>query len=150
MGSREIAVSSCPSSVQDVFYAGAGVLRSEASEEQRQFAQILDISDRRKKQPESKKKVRQESKFDRLQKAAEMYPGSRVDACMVDTENEFLWCGTRYRIDGAVAQYQAVDTDEGDYYAMDRVLVVHTGKDIHCFLDQSAVLLDPNMIKTAE
>lgn len=65
----------------------------------------------------------------------------------MDTENVFRWREGKYRISDSLSQYRAEDTDSGEYYAMDRVLVVHTGHTVHCFLDQSGVLIDPGMVE---
>lgn len=147
VGSREIAVSSCPSFIQDLFYAGAGVLRSNAEEEKTRFAQTLDECDRVLEKKDDRRKNKPESKFDRLQKIRSIHSGCVIQACAVDTENEFLWRDCKYRISGSMCQYRPVDTDSGEYYAMDRVLVTHTGETVHCFLDQSGVLIDSGMIE---
>ena len=147
MGSREIAVSSCPSCIQDLFYAGAGVLRSDAEEEKIRFAQKLEECDRVLKKKNARCKDKPETKFDRLQKVRSMYPGCAIEACTVDTENVFRWSEDIYRISDSLSQYRPENTDCGEYYAMDRILVVHTGQAVHCFLDQSGVLIDPGMIE---
>ena len=147
MGSREIAVSSCPSCIQDLFYAGTGVLRSDAEEEKTRFAQTLEDCNRVLDRKDSRRKDRTETKFDRLEKVRSMYPGCDIQACTVDTENVFRWSEGKYHISDSLSQYWAEDTDSGEYYAMDRVLVVHTGHTVHCFLDQSGVLIDPGMVE---
>ena len=147
MGSREIAVSSCPSCIQDLFYAGAGVLRSDAEEEKTRFAQTLENCNRVLDRKDSRRKDRQETKFDRLEKVRGMYPGCAIEACTVDTENVFRWREDIYRISDSLSQYRPEDTDCGEYYAMDRALVVHTGHVVHCFLDQSGALIEPGMVE---
>lgn len=147
MGSREIAVSSCPSCIQNLFYAGAGVLRSDAEEEKTRFAQTLENCNRVLDRKVSRRKDRQETKFDRLEKVRSMYPGCAIEACTVDTENVFRWREDIYRISDSLSQYRPEDTDCGEYYAMDRVLVVHTGHTVHCFLDQSGALIEPGMVE---
>ena len=147
MGSREIAVSSCPSCIQDLFYAGAGVLRSDAEEEKTRFAQTLENCNRVLDRKDNRRKDRQETKFDRLGKVRGMYTGCEIEACTVDTDNVFRWREDIYRISDSLSQYRPEDTDCGEYYAMDRVLVVHTGHTVHCFLDQSGVLIEPGMVE---
>lgn len=147
VGSREIAVSSCPSCVQDLFYAGAGVLRSDAEEEKTRFAQTLEDCNRVLDRKGIRRKDRPETKFDRLERVRSMYPGCEIQACTVDTENVFRWREDMFRISDSLSQYKPQDTDSGEYYAMDRALVVHTGQAVHCFLDQSGVLIDPGMIE---
>ena len=147
MGSREIAVSSCPSCIQNLFYAGAGVLRSDAEEEKTRFAQTLENCNRVLDRKVSRRKDRQETKFDRLEKVRSMYPGCAIEACTVDTENVFRWREDIYRISDSLSQYRPEDTDCGEYYAMDRVLVVHTGHTVHCFLDLSGALIEPGMVE---
>ena len=147
MGSREIAVSSCPSCIQDLFYAGAGVLRSDAEEEKTRFAQTLEACNKVLDRKDSRRNDKQETKFARLEKVRSMYPGCEIQACTVDTENVFRWREGKYRISDSLSQYRAEDTDSGEYYAMDRVLVVHAGHTVHCFLDQSGVLIDPGMVE---
>ena len=147
MGSREIAVSSCPSCIQDLFYAGAGVLRSDAEEEKARFAQTLQNCNRVLDRKDSRRKNKAETKFDRLEKIRSMYPGCAIEACTVDTENVFRWRENKYCISDSLSQYRPEDTDCGEYYAMDRALVVHTGHTVHCFLDQSGVLIDPGMVE---
>ena len=78
MGSREIAVSACPSCIQDLFYAGTGVLRSDAEEEKIRFAQTLEVCNRVFDRKDSRRKDRPETKFDRLQKIRSMYPGCEI------------------------------------------------------------------------
>ena len=147
MGSREIAVSSCPSCIQDLFYADAGVLRSDAEEEKTRFAQTLENCNRVLDRKDNRRKDRQETKFDRLGKVRGMYTGCEIEACTVDTDNVFRWREDIYRISDSLSQYRPEDTDCGEYYAMDRVLVVHTGHTVHCFLDQSGVLIEPGMVE---
>lgn len=147
VGSREIAVSSCPSCMQDLFYAGAGVLRSDAEGEKERFSLMLERNDRLPGKQAAKREKKPETKFDRLQRMREAYPDCYIGACAIDTDNMFCWRKDKYRIADSASQYSPVETDCGDYYAMDRVLVVHTGDIIHCFLDQSGVLIDPGKIE---
>ena len=147
VGSREIAVSSCPSRIQDLFYAGAGVLRSDAEEEAARFAQALENCSKALVKKDSRRREKPETKFDRLQKIRSIYPDCMIQACTVDTENVFRWHDCKYRLSESLSQYRPEDTDCGEYYAMDRVLVIHTGETVHCFLDQSGVLIDSGMIE---
>ena len=144
-GRTEIAASSCPSYIQDRFHGSAAILREDAAEEGRRFDSILetagDVSARTKP---SANHV--ESKFDRLERAHREYPQCAFDSCRVDTDNVFCWLGRRYRIDERAKQYAPFPTREGDYFVMDRVIVIHDRGLIRGYLDGEGRALDTALI----
>ena len=113
-GRREISESSCPSDIQDLFYAGAPLLRSSAGEERAAFKQMFSETTLRPKE-------------------SSLFPDGEIEASIVDTENCFIWANRKYRISREARQYEPVHTRSGDYYAMDKVLILHHGEEIFCF-----------------
>jgi hypothetical protein len=147
-GRREISESSCPSYVQDLFYGAAPILREHQSDEQLQFSALQEQLDARKRK-RNRRAVTTETKYTRLERVQKAHPNCRVQRCRVDTENIFEWAGGRYCIDECVAQYGAVETREGAYYAMDQILVAYDEKGICCFLDQEANFIASEYIHLA-
>ena len=119
---REIPVTSCPTSVDNLFYASGGLKDIHAAEEDAAFRVMLDMLDERAAQYEQKKTAhkRRKSLFSKKRKLG-IHGGEWY---RVDTEGKF-WIGkNQYLIDDQEIQYQPVPTVYGDYYAMDKILYV--------------------------
>lgn len=127
-GRREISESSCPSDIQDLFYAGAPVLRSAAGEERAAFKQMFSETTLRPKESKTR-----DGRFERLTRARSLFPDGEIEASIVDTENCFIWANRKYRISREARQYEPVHTRSGDYYALDKILILHRGEEIFCF-----------------
>ena len=124
-GRREISESSCPSDIQDLFYAGAPVLRSAAGEERAAFKQMFSETTLRPKESRP-----HDGRFERLTRAGSLFPDGEIEVSIVDTENCFIWANRKYR---EARQYEPVHTRSGDYYALDKILILHRRKEIFCF-----------------
>lgn len=61
--------------------------------------------------------------FTRLARIVHDNPDVVVDTVPIDTENEFVSRGKRFRLSNKVTKYLPVETDEGLYYALDKICV---------------------------
>ena len=117
---REIPVSSCPSAIENLFYGSGNIGASYEEEELAAFRDMLDRLDTKASAYEAKKVVRKKepSRFHKkLKKGIKDGTWYRVD-----TEGKF-WVGNdHYLIDDQAVQYQPIQTEYGDYYAMDKIL----------------------------
>ena len=119
---REIPASSCPSFIGNMLYASGGVSDQADRDENAWFQEMLEEIDEKteKHEPVRVRKEFPESRFHKLRRI-----GIRGGQwCAVDTDGVFEFDGKKYRIDPDAAQYHSVETDLGDLYDMDRVLVV--------------------------
>ena len=117
---REIPVSSCPSSVDNVFYGSTAYSGDAMQEENAVFRNMLERLDEQASVYEVKKPPRKKIKS-RFRKRLRLgiTDGEWI---RVDTEGEF-WIGdNQYIISDQEIQYQPISTDYGDYYAMDKIL----------------------------
>lgn len=142
-GSSEIPVSSCPADMSDIFYADGATLHDCAGMTSDQFSLMLEELDeaaakyaKPKSERQRAKKAKVSTRFETVESIKRQYPGSRFTFCRVDTDNRFLFEGEAYGIDESVEAYRLTETAEGDWYAMDQIVVVRdTEGDIH-FYDQ--------------
>ena len=117
---REVPVSSCPSAIDNLFYGSGSIGASYEAEEISAFKDMLDRLDAKASAYEAKKVSRKKepSKFHKKLKMG-IAGGTWY---RVDTEGKF-WVGNdHYLIDDQAVQYQAIQTEYGDYYAMDKIL----------------------------
>lgn len=138
-------MSSCPSYIRDQFYGAAAVLRGDVKMEKRQFDSLLEIAGNIPSNTGPSRK-RRESKFDRMERARRGHPQCAFDSCRVDTDNTFCWSGRNYRIDAQAEQYAPVYTRAGEYYAMDRIIVMHEHGRVRGYLDGEGHALDAALI----
>lgn len=124
-GAREYPVSSCPSSVANVFYASGSVPNDTRIEEDAGFRILAETMDARAEARGAKKKAsaeRQIPKWKRLRNIREENGGAEFRYYQVDTEGYF-WIGqSRYHVCDLPA-YQSTPTRYGDLYDMDRIIV---------------------------
>lgn len=116
---REIPVSSCPSSVDNIFYASGGAGDNCAVVEKAAFKEMCDRLDE-KASLHVRKPTRKRTKslFEKKRKLG-IHDGEWF---RVDTNGEF-WIGNEhYAVAEQEIQYQAIKTAYGDYYAMDKIL----------------------------
>ena len=117
---REIPVSSCPSSIDNIFYGSTAYSGDAVQEENAAFRNMLERLDEQAAVYEVKKQPRKRIKS-RFQKRLRL--GIKDGEWIrVDTEGKF-WVGDdQYIISDQEIQYQPISTDYGDYYAMDKIL----------------------------
>ena len=117
---REIPASSCPSYVENILYSTGGTTSLADREEAASFKVMTDELDKKAEKYETQKitKKRQDSLFQKKLKLG--ITGG--EWCAVDTENKFWFGKDHYLIDEKATQYQPVETEYGDYYAMDKIL----------------------------
>ena len=122
---REIPISSCPSSVDNIAYASGGVSSQVDRDERAGFDVMVSYLDERAKKYEQRRPQREqtESKFAKRRRLG-IHCG---EWRQVDTDGEFDYNGMRYRIDPSSEQYQPVETELGLLYDMDRILVTEYG-----------------------
>ena len=114
----EIPVSSCPSEIENIFYASGSSAELYAEEENSAFRNMLDRLDERAEQHEIKKSAkRTKSLFSK--KLKKNIHGTWY---LVDTDGKFWVGNNKYVIADQEVQYQPVKTEYGDYYAMDKIL----------------------------
>lgn len=116
---REIPASSCPTFVDNLLYSSGATTSMADKEENASFRIMINELDAKAEKYEQKvAKKRRDSLFQKYLRL-----GIRGgEWCAVDTENKFWFGGIHYLIDENETQYHSVDTDQGEYYAMDRIL----------------------------
>ena len=117
---REIPVSCCPSEVDNLLYASGGLGGAAEQEEKAQFRDLLDRLDAKAAPYEVKKPTMKREKSLFRKKRDKGISGG--EWLRVDTEGRFRFGKDDYIIAEQEIQYQAVETEYGDYYAMDRIL----------------------------
>lgn len=118
---REIPVSNCPTEIENMIYASGSVSDLVNKEEYAAFQIILDRLDLNAEKYDSQKHKKKLTKslFRKYNKLG-IHGG---EWCRVDTDWEFSYDGQRYKIDSSESQYDFENTEFGEYYAMDKVLV---------------------------
>lgn len=116
---REIPVSNCPSEIDNLFYASGVISEKHAQEEKWLFDHMLEQLDERAERLENKKTVRHKKSLFSKKLKKNIHDGVW---CRVDTDGKFWFGNNHYLIDDQEVQYQPVQTDYGDYYAMDKIL----------------------------
>lgn len=119
---REIPASSCPSFIDNMLYASGGATEAIDREECESFLSALQELDEQAKKYASPRenRVKRESLYHKHNRL-----GIRGgEWCRVDTDGVFECRGRRYRIPPDQYQYQPVNTEYGELYDMDRILVV--------------------------
>ena len=117
---REIPISNCPSSIDNLVYSSGASCGAAKQEEDDAFAVMLDRLDRRA-EPYMQPKVKRKFPETRFHKHERL--GIRGgEWCVVDTEGKFRYRGKTYQITDQATQYQPIETLYGDLYDMDRIL----------------------------
>lgn len=134
---REVPDSSCPSFVQNLLYGAGSVSPGAAREEADRFEVIMERLDQAAEKYEaSQRQAHTETRYEKMQRLG-LNGGVW---CRVDTDGVFRIGFHAYKISDQAVQYQPVETEYGDYYAMDRVLV-HNGRVYDMNLEEVEVLL---------
>ena len=116
---REIPASSCPSEIENLLY-GTGCSTDYAVEEEAQFRNMLDRLDSKAEPYECRKTKRDRKCSLFVKKLQKGIPDG--DWYLVDTEGRFMIGDQCYIVEDNAVQYQPVQTEYGNYYAMDKVL----------------------------
>jgi len=121
---REVPMSSCPSFVENMLYSTGGTTSAADKEECAGFRVMVDELDAKAEKYETQKAIKQrrESLFHKYYRL-----GIHGTWCRVDTDGVFEYNGHKYEIDKEAIQYQPIETDIGQLYDMDRILVTGTG-----------------------
>lgn len=140
-GKREIPISSCPISMQDLFYGNGQTIRGDDGNEYNSFQEMLERLDEKAKPHEPKKKPARKktyppTRFQRIEQIKREVGPCEFIHCRVDTENAFELLGKRYQIDASVEAYRPRQTKEGLLYDMDQVIAIVGGGEIIRFYDQ--------------
>ena len=115
---REIPASSCPSDIENILYATGVSADTISREEWSAFKSMLEQLDTTAELYEAKKPA----KHTRSLYSKKIKKNIHGEWYRVDTEGKF-WVGdNQYIIDSNAAQYAPIETDYGDYYAMDKIL----------------------------
>lgn len=128
-GKREIPVSSCPSFIEDRVYGNIHVNSNELAQktESVTFEQMMENADykagkRYKAQTVKPRKKRTVTRFEKAREICKEYGVSELSSAVVDTDNEFVVQGKKYRIDTeACPQYLPKETKSDILYDMDRI-----------------------------
>ena len=120
---REIPASSCPSYIENMMYSTIGTTAPTDREESASFKIMVENLDKRAEKYEAQKarRKREQSRFSKYLELG-IHGG---EWCAVDTDGRFRYDGREYIIDDQAAQYSAVPTEYGDYYAMDKILAAN-------------------------
>ena len=120
---REVPVSSCTSDIDNLLYA-SGVLTDNAHQDELAgFMNLLEKLDEQAMLYETKKVPRKRIRSRFSKKLKKGITGGKW--CRVDTEGKFWVGNNQYKIEDNEAQYQPVQTEYGDYYAMDKILAAN-------------------------
>lgn len=127
-GKREIPVSSCPSFIEDKMYSGIHVNASEMLKkaESECFSGMMESMDAKANKRygirSKKEKVLTKTRYDKIKDL--MASGVRLQRMTVDTDNEFIFDGARFRISLSMCpQYGPKETKSGILYDMDSIYV---------------------------
>lgn len=120
-GKREIPVSSCPTSIENLVYSSSSMGKSDGGgDDLSEFLANLDDL------PKPKRYKKKETRYDRVMAAREEI-GPCFRRCVVNTDNEFVFDDKTYRIDVRLApQY---DCDDEGVYGMDNIWVAYDMED---------------------
>ena len=118
---REIPVSSCPEYVDNILYSTGGSTDDIDRDEDERFNLMLDKLDNKAKQYKVNKKPKGQTESKQHKRMRLGIHGG--EWCIVDTENKFWYKNEQYVIDDQAVQYAPVETQYGQYYAMDKILV---------------------------
>ena len=140
--SREINMSDCPGCVLELLETGELNASALNRDERRELQEFLNGINK-EEQPLAKEKKRpRETKFDRINRIKNLYPGGRLTTVVVDTDNRFLYNGRRFELDQSLDQYSPRHTRYGDQYDMDRVMVIECDDGSLFFADQDGASID--------
>lgn len=117
---REIPVSSCQSSVENVLYATSGGTESVDMDESERFNLMLDRLDHKASIYDVQKKQKKKIESGQHKRARLGIHGG--EWCRVDTDNKFWFGNKHYIINDQAVQYAPVETEFGEYYTMDKIL----------------------------
>lgn len=96
-----------------------------------------------------RKKAKRKTRMERMNKIKKAHPDGEISFCNVDTENHFTYRGIEYVINQAATAYRGIETKEGTFYPITKIMVVSTGKDLS-FFDENLDRVDKSMISAAE
>ena len=138
VGSMEIDVSSCPAVYEDIFYGSSAI--PHAFNDDGVFEILLEDLDAKAptKKDRAKPRKRIVTRFEKIERLRKTRGDCEIVFCAVDTCGAFVHMEQTYRIDEGAQQYHGRETKEGQYYDMDRVMVVDTVDGERIFFDQNA------------
>ena len=117
---REIPLSSCPESLEHMMYATGGGNEEFDRADNERFEFLLERLDQRAQKYEFPKKHRRKIESGQHKRRRLGIQGG--EWLTVNTDNVFRFGDDVYVIEDNEAQYAPINTEYGDYYAMDRVL----------------------------
>lgn len=122
---HETPASCCPAYVENVMYGDGAVSDDAEQDEAMRFNAISEKQNEKieKYRTVSVNKKRRKSLFSKRIKNGIVCG----EWCYVDTNNEFVHDGHKYRIHESVKQYAPIETDIGLLYDMDRILIANNG-----------------------
>ena len=133
-GKREIPISSCPSSIEDLVYSSNASGVAQDVDENSRFQLMVDRLDERGPKLKKKKiKTKKKTRFDKINELKERYGPCGFSFATVLTDNTFSFGGNRYQINSD--QYNAKQTDVGELYDMDKIICVTTEEGQTMFFD---------------
>ena len=144
--SREINMSDCPGCVLELLETGELNASALNRDERRELQEFLNGINK-EEQPLAKEKKRHwETRFDRINRIKNLYPGGQLTTVVVDTDNRFLYNGRRFELDQSLEQYSPRHTRYGDQYDMDRVMVIECDDGSLFFADQDGASIDGSYV----
>lgn len=118
---REIPVSSCPSNIENILYATSGGMETIDIDEEERFNLMLDRLDHKAAIYDGPRKPKKKIESGQHKRMRLGIHGG--EWCLVDTDNKFWFNNEQYIINDQAVQYAPVQTEYGEYYAMDKILV---------------------------
>lgn len=143
---REINMSDCPAIVLQLLETGKLDTASLNCDERRELQAFLNGSASDEGDARCKKAKRRETRFERINGLMKRFPGGKLTAVSVDTDNQFYYNDRRFEIDSSLKGYAPRHTRYGDQYDMDRVMVMDCGNGSLHFADQDGYDIEDEMI----
>ena len=142
---RELPLSECPSSVNDMVYAARGTLSADDkdSAEWERFELLTEKVDAAAGRKPPQKKQRPATRFEKLERIRKRWPGCEFAWIYINDDNTFSFGDSEYRISNDLEQYRKEETGEGDFANMSDVLVVSRKGWVSALYDAACEEIEP-------
>lgn len=148
-GKREIPISSCPSYVDDLLY-GTGMTLASQNEHEESFRSALDNKDDFVTKTRKSKQKSSNTRYEKIRRIESFIGKSEYFYPIVNTDNEFVFQGKRYRIDNRVAGYNGKNVGSDTLYDMDKIVCAISPDGKRYFFDMNMDLIPNQYIHSVD
>lgn len=148
-GKREIPISSCPSYVDDLLY-GTGMTLASQNEHEESFRSALDNKDDFVIKTRKSKQKSSNTRYEKIRRIESFIGKSEYFYPIVNTDNEFVFQGKRYRIDNRVAGYNGKNVGSDTLYDMDKIVCAISPDGKIYFFDMNMDLIPNQYIHSVD